>query len=429
MGGVALLQSRWLKSGLGQSDIVPGRCLGRFASAGDGWVFESNRDGTSEVGQGEPLSQLDRIVRTAARRHPQAGAIGYVAYEAGYAWVGLASPEENTDPFRVPQVQFLVFDSLRAAEPKRGLESVKPRGKTYSRDRLLALVNSSDVHRTVGRERYLDAVRMIKRHIRAGDIYQANYTQAFDMSTAREGMEIYRDLAASNPAPFAAYLRFHPLRWDLRTGESLVFPEVEVISNSPERFWKKTGSLIETRPIKGTVARGDTSQADRGNRRQLLTSPKDRAELLMITDLERNDLGRFAEIGSVKVQALRRTRACSSIWHLESVVTAQAHSDVRWHHIMQCMFPGGSITGAPKRRAMEILRDLEPVPRGVYCGAIGWISAAGDADFSIAIRTAVKVGKNVRIFGGGGIVADSDPEAEYEESLVKIAPILEYLCR
>jgi anthranilate/para-aminobenzoate synthase component I len=426
---MVLLQSRWPRFGLGQSDIVPGRCLGRFAAVDDLWVFEKNQDGMYELGQGEPLSQLDRILGTAAVSHPHAGAIGYVAYEAGYGWVGLGPPETGTDIFFVPQMQFLVFDSLGVVKPERGPEPVTLRGRTYPRDRLLALVNSPGVHRTVEKRCYLSAIRQIKRHIRAGDIYQANYTQAFDIRTERGGTEIYEDLAASNPAPFAAYLRFPPLRWELRTGETMAFPEVEIISNSPERFWKKTGALVETRPIKGTIARGDTPQADRGNRRQLLMSQKDRAELLMITDLERNDLGRFAAIGSVKVEALRRTRACPSIWHLESLVTACAHPSVRWHHIMQSMFPGGSITGAPKRRAMEILRDLEVVARGVYCGAIGWVNAAGDADFSIAIRTAVKVGENVRLHGGGGIVADSDPEAEYEESLVKIAPMVEYLCR
>jgi para-aminobenzoate synthetase component 1 len=199
---------------------------------------------------------------------------------------------------------------------------------------------------------------------------------------------------------------------------------MDVISCSPERFWKKRGAWIETRPIKGTIARGDTVPADRNNLRQLLRSEKDRAELLMITDLERNDLGRVADVGSVHVRALRRPRSYESVWHLESTITARVAAHIGWHDVMRAMFPGGSITGAPKRRAVEILREIETVPRGVYCGAIGWVDAVGDADFSIAIRTAIKVGDTLSVFGGGGIVADSDPGTEYEESLVKIAPML-----
>jgi para-aminobenzoate synthetase component 1 len=329
----------------------------------------------------------------------------------------------------MPQTQFMVFDAVRAEKPKLRSRLMDPIRSAYSHDHLLALADSPRVRAMTDQGQYLDAVRQIKKHIRDGDIYQANCTQAFDIVTEREGFEIYEDLAASNPAPFAAYLRFPPLHWDLGSGITLEFPALEIISNSPERFWKKTGPLVETRPIKGTIARGESPRADQENCRQLLQSPKDRAELLMITDLERNDLGKLAKIGSVKVQALRRARACPSIWHLESVVTALVDPEVKWYQLMQSMFPGGSITGAPKRRAMEILRSLETVPRGVYCGAIGWVTANGDADFSIAIRTAVKMGKNVRVHGGGGIVADSDPWAEYHESLIKIAPLLECLCR
>jgi para-aminobenzoate synthetase component 1 len=202
---------------------------------------------------------------------------------------------------------------------------------------------------------------------------------------------------------------------------------MSIIASTPERFWRKKDRFLETRPIKGTIPRGDDLRSDRRNLRQLLVSPKDRAELLMITDLERNDLGKVAEAGSVRTRMLHRPRAARSVWHLESTVTATARDGVDWTEVMRATFPGGSITGAPKIRAVEILRDLERIPRGVYCGAFGWVDAGGNADFAIPIRTAVHVGSTVRLFGGGGIVADSDPKAEYYESLVKIAPMLDAL--
>ena len=428
-GRMAVLQSRWPRHGLGESNVVHGRRLGRFASMDDRWMFETSQGTLSHQGQGNPLSHLDRILRSMEPQHPNAGAIGYIAYEAGYNWMGMEPSAADAGTFPMPQTQFLVFDSVRAEKPKLRPRPMDPKRSAYSDAHLSALAGSSRVHAMTDRRCYLDAVGRIKNHIRDGDIYQANYTQAFDIVTAREGLEIYEDLAAANPAPFAAYMRFPPLHWDLDGGSVFEFPGLEIISNSPERFWKKSGPQVETRPIKGTIARGESQTADQENRRQLLLSPKDRAELLMITDLERNDLGKLAKIGSVKVQALRRVRECPSIWHLESVVTALVDPEIKWYHLMHLMFPGGSITGAPKRRAMEILRSLEPVPRGVYCGAIGWMTANGDADFSIAIRTLVKIGKNVRVHCGGGIVADSDPMSEYRESLIKIAPILECLCR
>ncbi|MBI5867827.1 MAG: anthranilate synthase component I family protein [candidate division Zixibacteria bacterium] len=401
----------------------------RFAAAGNRWVCERRDGAICEIETGEPLEGLERILGNVSRHHPEAGAIGYISYEAGYRWVGLSLPEFRAGAFPIPEMQFLVFDCIRSDTRSRNPEFATAGKAVYAEHDLLAMARADKVQPIVDRMAYVDAITRIKEYISAGDIYQANYTQAFDVQTDRDGLEIYEDLAASNPAPFAAYLRFPPLHWISADGAGWDFPACEIISNSPERFWKKSGSVVETRPIKGTIARGRTGTLDRENLRILMSSDKDRAELLMITDLERNDLGRVAQTGSVKVEALRRARACPSIWHLESIVTAQVGPEVKWPEIMRAMFPGGSITGAPKRRAIEILRGLEPVPRGVYCGAIGWIGAKGDADFSIAIRTALKVGRHVRVHGGGGIVADSDPLAEYHESLIKIAPLLECLCR
>jgi para-aminobenzoate synthetase component 1 len=280
----------------------------------------------------------------------------------------------------------------------------------------------------VSKPRYLADVSQVKEHIAAGDIYQANYTQGFEISTFRTSPEIAARLGARLPAPYSAHLRFGPAKLVSSDGSYEHFPEMAVIAASPERFWRLQVGVLDSRPIKGTIGRANAALQDRELRRQLLTSMKDRAELLMITDLVRNDLGQVAEIGSVKTQALVRIRPTPSVWHLESTVTARLARTKSWIDVMKSLHPAGSISGTPKLRALEILDSLEKVRRGPYCGAVGWIDANGNADFAVAIRTCVQVGETIRVYGGGGIVADSDPEAEYYESLVKIAPILECLC-
>jgi para-aminobenzoate synthetase component 1 len=355
--------------------------------------------------------------------------IGYIAYELGYSLLGLAGPDLPFSSLSVAAIQFLVFDNLSFDRvnplPQMGQQR---QPKHYTSADLRHLLERPAVQQQLNPDSYRAAVAQIKAHIGDGDIYQANLTQAFDIQTERSGVEIHRELKRINPAPFSAYLRFDEVRIPGSDGgSSTEYPELEIVSCSPERFWRKTGTSVETRPIKGTIGRAGSASDDKGRIRALLTSPKDRAELLMITDLVRNDLGRCAEIGSVQTSSLRRIRACASVWHLESTVTGEVGPQIRWHDVMRSFFPAGSITGAPKRRAVEVLRDLETVPRGVYCGAIGWVSADGDADFAVAIRTLVKNGKVARVFGGGGIVADSDPEGEYEESVLKIAPMLECL--
>lgn len=399
------------------SGTVGHDCLGRFAADDDSWTYEDFRRGGCLSGTGDPLTHLSQIHADLRQAYPQAGMIGYIAYEYGYRGLELTPPSFGRDSFRYPLVQFLLFGELRPA-PSRQREF--PDRMTASRcDRspdgsMLAAGLTAHTHR----DDYRLHVGRILEHIAAGDIYQANYTQAFDIETPHAPTEVYEITARENPAPFSCFLQFP---------ESRNYPAMTVMSASPERFFAKRGSGVETRPIKGTIARVADDAEDRQRRRILLQSEKDRAELLMITDLERNDLGKIAQFGSVRTIALARLRCAPSVWHLESTITARLDEAVDWTGIMRAMFPGGSITGAPKRRAAEILRDLEPCPRGVYCGCVGWVDARGDADFALAIRTAVQIGSTVRVCGGGGIVADSDPESEYAESLVKIAPILNAL--
>ena len=421
--GQVLLESRWPRAELGGADIVTGECLGRFAGHGDSWRFEPAAPGKEASGTGDILDNVARLLREIGSTHPKAGMVGYFTYEFGYRLLGLPEPTHQGTGFQVPTVQFLVFDSLSSRAARIGNTDYPGQSRSYTRTDLERIAEQSGVYPNTNRAEYEEGVKRIKTHIREGDIYQANLTQAFDIRTDRDGFEIYQALRQINPAPFSAYLRFDPVRL-----AGLTFPQLEILSCSPERFWRKQGRRIETRPIKGTIGRGHSPVEDRLRIRSLLSSAKDRAELLMITDLLRNDIGRCAEVGSVRTRCLRRARACASVWHLESVVTGLVPSSAGWQDVMRNLLPGGSITGAPKRRAVEILSGLERVPRGVYCGAVGWVDTAGDCDFALPIRTAVKSGNLTRVFGGGGIVADSDAASEYEESLLKIAPIIECLC-
>jgi len=254
------------------------------------------------------------------------------------------------------------------------------------------------------RARYVRAVERIKRYIYAGDCYQVNFAQPFRARISGDPLALYGRLRERARAPFGAYLNL---------------PFAQVLSASPERFLEVVGDAVETQPIKGTRPRADDPAADAAYASALRESPKDRAENLMIVDLLRNDLGRVCRTGSISVPALFELRSYSNVHHLVSTVRGQLRNDAdAWDALAAC-FPGGSITGAPKRRAMEIIDELECRPRGVYCGAIGYCSAHGAMDMNIAIRTMVHRRGEVQVWGGGGIVADSDPEAEYRESLDK----------
>lgn len=252
--------------------------------------------------------------------------------------------------------------------------------------------------------------------IRAGEIYQANITQRFHapLPPGAAPFEIYRKLRERSPAPFAAFVN---------AGQGL-----HLLSASPERFLKcDAGGRVETRPIKGTRPRGKTAAEDAANATELLASAKDISENLMIVDLLRNDLSRVCVAGSVEAPVLCNLETFASVHHLVSVVTGRLREGASVVELLKSAFPGGSVTGTPKIRAMEIIHELEPSARGPYCGAIAWLGFDGAMDSSIVIRTLVLNGGEAAAQAGGGIVADSDPAAEYEESLLKAAPMLSVL--
>ncbi len=420
----AIIENNWPRPGFLEGGVGGEGYLARFIGHGRFWCFEDVNGVAIRNGEGDLVAALQAQLRQATLADPNAGAIGYVGYEAGYTMVGLNRPNRSYDPIgHIPDLQFLIFKSLRRTPPRLPLETL--RARCYTQRELDQLVQQPRVHTQISPARYRSDVETIREHIAAGDIYQANYTQAFDMNSAEPTEKQYQRLVSACPAPYNALFRFPEWSNPMARSELRTFPALTILGASPERLLRKTGNRFETRPIKGTIGRASDPDDDRQARHQLIQSKKDRAELLMITDLERNDLGKVAKIGSVRVESVARLRRAPSVWHLESTVVADASDDVTWADALCALFPGGSITGAPKRRAVEILSSLEPVPRGVYCGAYGWVDARGDCDFAVAIRTAVRIGDSLRLHGGGGIVSDSDPESEYYESVIKIAPLLE----
>jgi len=254
------------------------------------------------------------------------------------------------------------------------------------------------------REEYLKAVAVAREYICAGDIFQVNLSQRFAADLSIPPYELYQRLRRINPAPFASYLNF---------------ADVVVVGASPERFLKVSGDRVETRPIKGTRPRGKTETEDRALASELLSSVKDRAENVMIVDLERNDIGRVCRYGTVEVTELAILETFPTVFHLTSTVVGRLRPGKGRVDLLKATFPGGSITGAPKVRAMEIIDELEPTRRSVYTGSIGYLSFAGGMDLNIVIRTIIVKNGKAYFQVGGGIVYDSEPEAEYQETLDK----------
>jgi len=249
------------------------------------------------------------------------------------------------------------------------------------------------------------AVMRAKEYIAAGEIYQVNLSQCFSTTTSATDLyALYQQLRAASPAPMACYGKLGGR---------------ELLCSSPETFMRLSGQVAETRPIKGTSPRHPHPDDDACSAAELLASPKERAELVMITDLLRNDLGMVCEYGSVQVDALLTLESLAQVHHLVSTVRGTLRPEVDHLAALRATLPGGSITGAPKIRAMEVIRELEPVPRGLYTGVVGYLGFAGESQFNIVIRSIMREAQRLSYHVGAGIVADSCPTREYEETLVK----------
>ncbi len=267
-------------------------------------------------------------------------------------------------------------------------------------------------------DEYRAAVARCAEYIAAGDIFQVNLSQRFTVRPAPDPLELYRRLRRRNPAWYAAYLAF-----------SVDGQTQTVLSSSPELFLAVRDRHVTTRPIKGTRPRTGDLAADKAAAADLLVSPKDNAELAMIIDLLRNDLGRVCRYGSVRVTEPCRLETHPTVYHLVGTVTGELRDGVGPAELLRATFPGGSITGAPKIRAMEIIDELEPTARGIYTGCVGHVGVDGDCTWNIAIRTIVCDGESAHVQVGGGIVADSTPEAEYRETLDKARAMLEAIAQ
>lgn len=365
------------------------------------------------------------------------GALGYFSYDLCHFIEHL--PSTAVDDLHLPECYLafydliITFDHLEGRtyivssgfpeqEEARRLKRATERLQEV-RERLTALPTvtnpippqsdrSATLTSNFTRREYLQAVETAREYIAAGDIFQVNLSQRFEADSPTSSYELYQRLRRINPAPFAAYLNFD---------------EVTILSASPERFLKVTGDRIETRPMKGTRPRGASTTKDEALAKELENSIKDRAENVMIVDLERNDLGRVCRFGTVKVKELCTLERYATVFQLTSTVEGRLRPDKGRVDLLKACFPGGSITGAPKVRAMEIINKLEPTRRSIYTGSLGYLSFSGEMDLNIVIRTILVKDRRVYFQVGGGIVYDSDPELEYQETLDKAKALFQAL--
>ncbi len=340
-------------------------------------------------------------------RHFPGWKVGFLSYELGMAWQGIAS--DKKDLFKTPLLHFVAPQEVYVYDDVEFELDWMKEGFEFSASESEAMMKKSV---------YKKAIADIHRYLEEGETYEVNFAHRFDGTFEGMPLEVFRRLHQINPSPYACYLNFDP---------------VTVVSNSPEQLVRgikvADGMVLSTRPIKGTMPRGNDSIEDEKLVVKLLESEKNEAELNMIVDLARNDLGRVSEMGSVEVRAHRAIETYSHVHHTVSEVRSVLKKDLDWVDVLKAVFPGGSITGAPKKRTMEIIDRLESVSRGIYTGSAGWVSPAGEFDFNILIRTlAFQRGLNKYSFhSGGGIVMDSNAEDEYVETLHKAAALVESL--
>jgi para-aminobenzoate synthetase component 1 len=366
------------------------------------------------------------------------GAVGYFSYDLCHFVERLPSTAMND--FNLPESYFAFYDTIAAFDHLEGKTYIVATGfpEMEERERLrrakmrleemkrwlclghpVIAVNRSlkqdkeiTLKSNFTHEEYIKAANRVREYIAAGDVFQVNLSQRFEADLEIPPYELYKRLRRVNPAPFASYLNF---------------PDITIASASPERFLKVQGDSVETRPIKGTRPRGRDNIEDQRLAQELIHSTKDRAENVMIVDLERNDLGRVCRYGTIRVTELAILETFPTVFHLTSTIVGKLHQGKSDIDLLKATFPGGSITGAPKVRAMEIIDELEPTKRSVYTGSIGYLSFNGDLDINIVIRTFLIKEGRAYFQVGGGIIYDSDSEAEYMETLDKARALIQAL--
>jgi len=414
-----------------------------------------------EVVNGDLAELRQAMAAYPVAAHPEipfaGGAVGYLSYDYGRRLETL--PAKAVDDRKIPDAHFGLYDGVAALnhesgrlflvghalhadadavverlrltvgaslvtdpEPAEAVKTADPRRRSdavFTSEAPTLEAASTRARRgdwlwNLSKDEFCAAVQRVRGYIAAGDVYQVNLSRRARCAFEGDPVRLYQALRRGNPAPYGAYLDFGA--WQL-------------MSTSPEQFLRKRGRQLETRPIKGTRPRGADAEADRREEEALRASEKDRAELLMIVDLERNDLGRVAEFGSVRVEGLYQLERYAGVIHQTARVKATLAACQDVYDALAALFPGGSITGAPKIRAMEIIEELEPTRRGAYCGSVGYVGFDGDAEFNIAIRSLHLKDGQLDYQVGGGIVWDSQPEAEYRETLDKARAIRESIDR
>lgn len=384
---------------------------------------------------GNPFDKLKEILSTYKMDYETelpfvGGAVGYLGYDLCQHLEKL--PRTTIDDVNVPDCFFGLYDGIIIIDHTKDEVYIAALGIKDNEEKTISNIEnaiilgeengveicissnskSSEIVSNFAKEDYLKSIDKIREYIKSGDIYQANMTQRFECSTEMSPYEIYAKLRDINPAPFASFI-------DFGGGH--------IVSSSPERFIRIKDRYIETRPIKGTCPRGNTLEEDNKNKNELLSSEKDKAELLMIVDLERNDIGKISKPGTVKVTELFHLETYPTVHHLVATVTGEICDEYDVVDCIKATFPGGSITGAPKIRSMEIIDELEPTSRNIYTGSIGYIGFNGDVDLNIVIRTIVYKEGKAYFQVGGGIVWDSDANLEYQETLDKAKALIEVL--
>ena len=426
--GSILLDSVSQGYGFGRFSIFA--CFPKKEIAARGDRIEVVTTEGTEIFHGDPLeylrTELGSLLEdvSSGRQMPlYGGALGYFAYDFGRR---LRRSSLGFDGVRKsPDLRFYLYDAVLVWDHSTGelflARNSRNVGASEAGERLKSILNKSrldpapvdfevgPLSSNLSRDDYLEKVERVRQLILEGEIYQANLSRGYAANFVGSSAAFYRSLRMDNPAPYSAYMNF---------GDEVI------LSTSPERFLHCRNGVANTRPIKGTRPRGRNRDEQSSLERELASSEKDRAELLMIVDLERNDLGRVCEIGSVEVDNLFALETYASVIHQTASVSGRL---AKGKDILDClgaMFPGGSITGAPKIRAMEALDVIESECRGIYTGSIGYLGSDGEADFNIAIRTLRIAEGRVAFNVGGGIVWDSVPEFEYDETLHKAEAIL-----
>ena len=355
------------------------------------------------------------------------GAIGYFSYDIGRIIEDL--PDNSEEDFSIPDSIFIFFDNLiifdvqnkktyitavgqiEAAE--KSISNIEMRLKDYNEENekseIKVETSNNKFFSNFNKKEYEKSISSLKDYIRNGDVYIANMTRRILCDNNEDSFKIYERLRRINKAPFSAYMNFK---------------EFQIISSSPERFLSITDGLVQTRPIKGTRPRGRNPEEDEKNKNELINSEKDKSELLMIVDLERNDLSKVCKPSSVKVTELFKLEEYETVFHLVATIEGELKENVSSVKCIRECFPGGSITGAPKIRAMEIIEELEKLKRNIYTGSIGYFDLRGNSDFNIVIRTIVKKGNKAYVGVGGGITWESIEEEEWFETIDKAKALM-----